>query len=195
MATQNLVCGLRPLMQGIQGNPSRVAAYAKPASDTNPIYMFDLVMRVSATSVQPPEGGNPLLGIQGGNKGTAGTGLWLGPSLNYGAASTLTVHSVVDDPDAIFLVQSDSSSAQTIASLGTKNANLNVSGAANAQLGPIGNLQSGMTLKSSTVATTAGLDVRILNLWDSPFNPDNAKYPILEVNIVLHQFKGQSVGV
>ena len=194
MAAQNTVCGLRPLMQNIHGSPSRIKMYGKPSTDSNPIYMFDVVMKV-ASSVPAIDGGNPVPSCKGGNLGTAGTGLWLGSSLNYGAASTATMQMVVDDPDAIFLVQSDSSAAEKIADLAGKNSNLNVSGAGNAQLGPIGNNQSGMTLHSAGIETNASQDVRILDFWDSPANPDNAAYPILEVEIVLHQYAGQSAGV
>lgn len=195
MANQNSVFGLRWLGINFNGSPSRMKQYGKPSSDTNQIYMNDLVMK-TATSATDPAGGVSVPGCKGGNLGTAGTGLWLGTSLNYGAASTNTMHSVIDDPSAIFLCQSDSSSAETVAALAGDNANLNVSGASHAQLGPQGNLQSGMTLNHSSIATTAGLDVRILEFWNNPaLNPDNAAYPILEVQIVLHQYAGSTTGV
>jgi len=194
MAVQNAF-GLRWLGITKSGAPGYVTQYGKPAADTNPIYMNDVVMKTN-TSAADPAGGNPAPGCKGGNLGTSGTGLWLGTSLNYGAASTLTMHSVIDDPGAIFLVQSDDSSTETTAALAGDNANLNVSGSSHAQLGPQGNLQSGMTLKSSTIATTAGLDVRILGFFNNlVVNPDAAAYPILEVQIVLHQYAGSSAGV
>lgn len=191
MAVQSTVCGLRPMMQNIHGGLSRLKMYGKVAGDSNPIYMFDVVQTVTDASVPKPDGGNPVKAIAGGNLGTAGTGLWLGSSLNYGAASTATMHLVCDDPDAIFLAQSAKSTAATVAATSGLNANLVVSGGSNAQLGPIGNLQSGMTV-SATTATTTGLDVRILDWFDSPANPDNAAYPIFEIEIVLHQLGGEA---
>lgn len=195
MAVQGAVTGFRPLMTTLGGAPCRLAQYGKPASDANPIYLFDLVQK-AASSVADPAGGNPAPGCRGANLGTAGTGLWLGTSLNFGAASTATMQTVVDDPGALFLAQSDSASAQTTAAIVGKNTNFNVSGGSNAQLGNALTKQSGMTVKSSTIATTASLDGRILGFWDNPsINPDNAAYPILEVLIVLHQYAGQSAGV
>jgi hypothetical protein len=174
------------------GGPLEVSnVYAKPASDANPIFMFDIVQK-TATSSARPEGGQPAPGCRGGNLGTAGTGLWLGASLNHGAASTLTKHVVADDPKTVFLAQSDKATAATIAAVVGKNANMVVSGGSNAQLGPKGNLQSGMVLNDATVATTTGLDVRILRWLNSPENPDSAAFPLLEVMIVLHQYEQQA---
>lgn len=197
MADQFFKRGLWPTGQTKGGAPLSVVQYGKPSSDTNVIYPFDLVQK-TASSVPDPNGfgSNPAPGCRGANLGTAGTGLWLGVSLNYGAASANTMHTVIDDPFAVFLVQSDSATAQTVAALVGKNANINVSGAANAQLGNPLSKQSGMTLNSASIATTASKDVRILGFWNNTTsNPDNAAFPILEVEIVLHQYKGQSAGV
>lgn len=196
MATQNAMTGFRPTLITATGAPGRWRKYGKPSSDSNPIYQYDLVMKV-ASSVPSDEGGNPVPSIKGANLGTAGTGLWLGSSLGAGAASKATMHFVSDEAGMIYTAQSDSASAETIAALVGKNTNFNVSGGSNAQLGPIpaGSLMSGMTVKSSTIATTAGLDGRILGFLDTSGNPDNAVYPVLEVQIVLHQYAGQSAGV
>lgn len=190
MSTQGLVYGLQPLYQ-FNGGPTTLRLYGKPSSDANPIYMFDLTQKV-LSSVPNPEGGNPVGSCRGANLGTAGTGLWLGPSMNYGAASTASIHYVADDPNQIFLVQSDKSTAATIATIVGRNANMAVSGGSNAQLGPKGNLLSGMVLHDSTIATTSGLDVRILGWLNRGDNPDNAAYPLLEVQIVLHQYDQQA---
>lgn len=191
MATQGLEYGLRPLYR-LNGGPTALRPYGKPSTDANPIYIYDMVQKV-ASSVSNPEGGNPLPSIGGGNLGTAGTGLWLGSTLSSGAASTATRHLVADDPDMIFVTQSDSSSAETIADLVGKNANMKVDDdGGNAQLGPTGRLRSGMVLKSSTITTTTGKDVRILGFHNTPDNPDNAPYPLLEVQIVLHLFEQQA---
>ncbi|SRR5579883_1459243 len=195
MATQNAF-GLRWLGVTKSGAPGYLNRYGKGSSDAQPIYMNDLLMK-SAISVTDPEGGNPQPGCKAATVGTPGTGLWLGTSLNYGAASTATMHAVVDDPGALFVVQSDSSAAETIASVVGKNANLNVAAAGPVSLGSSTTKQSGMTLASSSITTTASKDVRITQFSpDNIFvNPDNAAYPILEIQIVLHQFAGQSAGV
>jgi hypothetical protein len=186
MATQNAF-GLRWTGFTRHGAPAYLNQYAKLASDAQAIFMNDLLMKV-ANSVANPEGGNPIPACKSAATGTPGTGLWLGTSLNYGAASTATQHLVVDDPMAVFLVQSDSSTAKTVANQVGKNANIVVSGA-----GSTTTKQSGMVLNGSSVATTSGLDVRIVGWWNNlAVNPDNAAYPILEVTIALHQHLNSS---
>ncbi len=189
MAVQNAF-GLRWLGITRTGAPGYTRQYGKVATDATAIFMSDVVMKTAA-SVADPAGGNPAPGCQSANHGVAGTGLWLGISLNYGAANLATMHYVVDQPDAVFLTQSDSATAETTAAIVGENANLNVSALGNALT-----RQSQMTLNSASITGTAGKDVRILSLWDNPvLNPDNAPYPILEVQIVLHQYAGQSAGV
>lgn len=194
MATQNAF-GLRWLGFTLSGAPAMVNRYGKPSTDAQPIYMNDVLMKV-ASSVADPEGGNPMPACKAGTVGTPGASLWLGTSLNYGAASTATAHAVIDDPTAIFIAQCDDSSAETIANKVGKNANLVVASGGPVSLGSATTKQSGMVINHTTIATTASLDLRLLAFWDNAVvNPDNAAYPIFEVQIVLHQYAGQSAGV
>jgi hypothetical protein len=182
--------GLRWLGVTKSGAPGYTSEYGKTSTDAIAIFMNDVVMKTAA-SVPSPSGGNPAPGCQSAAHGTAGTGLWLGVSLNYAPANQASMHYVIDDPTAIFVTQTDSAAAETTAAIVGDNANLNVSAAGNALT-----RMSGMTLNSASITTLAGKDVRILGLWDNPvMNPDNAPYPIVEVEIVLHQYAGQSVGV
>jgi hypothetical protein len=178
------VNGLRPMLMNVGGGPSRIQHYGKAAADSHAIYLFDVV-RKAATSVANPEGGNPLPGIQYGGSGTPGTGLWLGSTLGYGIASTDTVHPVCDDSDAIFLAQLSGSTAKTVANTAGKTANFTF-----ATGGSTTTKQSGHQIDVTTVNTTSGQDIRILNLLDSPATPDNVGGAILEIQIVLHQYGG-----
>jgi hypothetical protein len=189
MATQNSF-GLRWMGQSLNGAPGVVSRYGKPASDANAVWMGDVVMKV-ASSVPDPEGGNPMPALKSANNGgTPGTGLWLGVSLNYGQASTATAHAVIDDPNALFLAQCDDPAVETIAAKVGKNANFKFNA------GSATTKQSGHVIDNTMIATASGRDVRIHAFLDNPVNPDNAAYPIFEVEIVLHQFGNkQTTGV
>jgi hypothetical protein len=190
MAAQNAF-GLRWMGFSLSGAPIGVQSYGKPSSDGTAIFMGDVLMKV-ASSVTNPAGGNPMPSCKTAvGNGTPGTGLWLGVSLNYGAASAATEQLVIDDPSALFYAQCDDSAAETIASKVGKNANF-VLTAGNATT-----KQSQVVIDHTTIATTSTRDVRIRQFVNNVgVNPDNAAYPIFEVEIVLHQFANkQTTGV
>jgi len=91
------------------------------------------------------------------NSATPGTTAFSGVALNYGALSTLTTHSVLVSPDAIFEAQGDNGTNLDAVDAGL-NANL-ILGA-----GVVATLKSGHEIDSSTKATTSTLDVKLRKL-------------------------------
>lgn len=189
MGNNNWPHGFRPLMVDTAGAPVGVREYAKPASDTNAIYTWDL-LRKMATS-QTVEGQLiPTPSVQTYATGTVGaTGtLILGVSLNAGAASAATWHTVVDDPAAIFEAQCDGTTSITVAADAGKNANANNAAQTN------GTSLSAMQVLSSSINVTANLDLRILDLSRNVSNAEGAN-AIVEVFILRHQYAQGSAGV
>lgn len=189
MANNNFPHGFRPLMVDTAGAPVGVREYAKPSSDTNAIFSFDFVRKIASS--QSVEGQPiPTPSIQTYATGTVGASgtLILGSSLNYGAASFATWHTVVDDPAAIFEAQCDSTTSITVASDAGKNANTNNAAQTS------GTLISAMQVLSSSIATTANLDVRILDLYRNISNAEGAN-AIVEVFILRHAYAPGSAGV
>lgn len=191
MANVNAPFGFRPMLYNMDGGPSRVTQYCKPASDGQAIFMNDIVSKVAASGV-PLEGGSPQPGCQSGYSGTPGTTLWLGASLNYGAASTLTFHSIVDSISAVYTAQTSGSTAKTEANAAGKNANINIGTAGQTAVAHL----SGMQIDVASIATTAGLDLRLVTeLNQGQLNADNAANEIFEVIILKHQYAQGSAGV
>jgi hypothetical protein len=169
------------------GAPVGIREYAKPASDTYPIYTYDLVTKAAVS--QTVEGQLiPTPGVKTFTEGTPGTTLILGASLSYGAGSNATWHTVVDDPTAVYEAQCDGTTSITVASHVGKNANVNNAAQTN------GGLISAMQVSSSSIATTAGLDLRIQDLGRALTNSEGAN-AIVEVIVLKHQFAYGSAGV
>ena len=120
--------------------------------------------------------------------GTPGTTLWIGGNLNYGKAATDTLQWVFDTPDTVYIGQGNDNTALTQAAAAGKNADF-VTGTGNATT-----LKSTMTFASGALATTAGLDVRILRLHNRVGNAEGA-YAICEVMIVKQAKTQGSAGV
>lgn len=183
----NFPHGFKPTMVDLQGGPVGVRQYAKPASDTNAIYAFDLLRKIASSAAV--EGQIlPTPSVQTYATATPGTTLILGASLNFGAASLATWHTVVDDINAIYEAQLDGTGAVTVASYAGKNANVNNA----AQTGA--SLTSAMQVSLSSVAATAGLDVRILDFYRLLTNSENPN-AIVEVLILKHVYAQGSAGV
>ncbi len=189
MANNNWPHGFRPLMVDAQGAPVGVEQYAKPASDTNAIYTWDLVQKVAVS--QATEGKTrPDAGCQTFATGTPGTTLILGTALNGAPGSKISWHAIIDDPSALFEAQSSGTTAITVASAAGKNANvLNT-----AQSNGLSNAASAMQVNSATIAATAGLDLRIRDLHYNVQNAEGAN-ALLEVLILKHQNANGSAGV
>lgn len=189
MANPNNPFGFRTMLTTMSGVPPRVAEYGKPSTDGNfAIFQNDLVQK-AASSVAVAAGGNPAPGIQSAANGTPGTTLYQGVSLNYGALSTATLHYVVDEPMCIFMAQVDSTTNITTASHAGKNANALCSTAGNALT-----KQSAMSVNHSTIAGTAGLDLRILRVSNLQPNAEGI-FAIVEVIILKHELAQGTAGV
>jgi hypothetical protein len=182
--------GFRPMLFNLDGGPSRVSQYCKLVGDTYAIFCNDLVTKVASSAV-PLEGGTPAPGCKSGYNGTPGTSLWLGSSLNYGLASTQTFHSIIDSPTAVFIAQTDSSVVEDETIAAGKNANLSIAVGGSTTVAKL----SGMQINTSSIATTAGLDLRLLNAYDEYPNVDNLANEIFEVVIMKHQYAMGSAGV
>jgi hypothetical protein len=187
VANPNNLFGFRPINRE-SGAPFFSHQYGKAAADTKAIFMNDLVIK-AATSVPDPTGlGNPCPGITSGQNATPGTTLWQGSSINFGAASTLTTHLVVDALDTNYIAQVDGALAVTTASHVGKNANV-VTGTGNALT-----KQSTFGVANGSIATTAGLDLRIIRVSNINPNAEGAN-AIVEVTILKSEFAQGSAGV
>jgi hypothetical protein len=180
MANPNNPFGFRPIVRA-GGAPFSVQQYGKAASDANPIFHFDLVGHLTGGTPMPlPE--NPtynLSRIQSGSQLTPGTSLWLGSSIGFGAASTASIHSVVDEIDVIFISQAQGATSMTTAASAGLNANVKlVAGNALTRI-------SAMQVDSTTVAVTSTLDLRIRQIAMIVPNVEGVN-AILEVTINKH---------
>jgi hypothetical protein len=190
MANVNAPFGFRPMLFNADGGPSRITQYAKPAADSQAIFMNDLVFK-AATSGVPLEGGLPQPGCTSAYSGTPGTTLWLGSSLNYGIASTLTFQSIVDSPTAVYIAQLSGSTVKTEANAAGKNANISIATAGSTVVAKL----SGMQIDVATIATTAALDLRLVTEYGGQPNQDNLANTIFEVLIMKHAYAQGSAGV
>lgn len=172
------------------GAPFSVTEYAKPATDAQAIFLFDLVNKVTGGIALPESPtGYKLPTIQSGYSGTPGTTLIVGAALAYGAASTQTFHPVTDEVDVIYLAQCKTGTTIASASHVGKNANYSTTTA-----GSTTTKLSGLTVDGATIATTSTLDVRIQKVaMISPNAEGDAA--ILEVTINKHFFAQGSTGV
>ena len=88
---------------------------------------------------------------------------------------------VADDPDQLFIAQQDSDGSNLVAADLNLNADL-VFGAGSTSTG-----MSGVEIDSSTKNTTAALQVRLIDFYDTPSNDATANNSILVVKINNHQ--------
>jgi hypothetical protein len=182
VANNNNPFGFRAISRD-SGGPLVTRQYGKASNDGTAIFMNDMVLK-AATSVADPTGlGNPAPGCTSAQNATPGTSLYLGASVNYGAASTATMQYVYDSLDTIYIAQSVGTVTIATASHAGKNANLK-SGTGNATT-----KQSTMGIDDTTIATTAGLDFRIIRVSNISPNVDG-EYAILEV-VLLKSEEGQ----
>lgn len=151
--------GLRPIMRNFDGGPSEAREFSKTAAVATAIFRNDAVCIVTGATIQP-------------GRATA----FVGVSLDYGKASTLTQHRIIASPTAIFVAQDNDAAVGLLAADLGKNANLSTAVAGNAIQGI-----SGMQIDKASVATTNTLDLMLLNLHpvpDNDFGP-NARVEVL----------------
>ena len=88
---------------------------------------------------------------------------------------------VADDPDQLYIAQQDSDGSNLVAAALNLNADL-VFGAGSTSTG-----MSGVEIDSSTKNTTAALQVRLIDFYDTPSNDATANNSILVIKINNHQ--------
>lgn len=186
MSNTNNVFGFLPIGRD-GGGPWSCLEYAKAAAHTQALFRGDIVFK-AAISVASPFMGAPIPGCTSLQNGTPGTTLWLGANVNFGAAATATPQYICDDPSTVFIGQGDDNTSLTVAAVAGKNATL-VTGTGNATT-----KQSTMSFDASAVATTAGLDLRVLRMFNRSDNAEGA-YAIFEVLIIKHSKTQASAGV
>jgi hypothetical protein len=188
MPNPNTPSGFKPTVrQG--GTPFSVTQYAKGSTDPNPLYNWDMVIKIPGAGILTEASPYQIPTIQTGYTGTPGTTLWLGSSIGYGAASALTMHSVTDEVDAVFLVQAKTGVNITNAAHAGKNGNISLSVAGD----PLSK-SSRMQIDSATIAASAALDCRIRAVAMIPPNAEGDS-AVIEVMINKHFFGQATPGV
>lgn len=92
---------------------------------------------------------------------------------------------VIDDPNQLFIIQCDEDAVQ--ADFG-KNADVTASTTGSTDTG-----LSNMTLDSSTIATTAALNLKLVGMWNVPSNELATNYTVVVVKINEHLYGSAGV--
>lgn len=166
MANVNTPFGLKPV-QTAGGAPYNGATnmYYHAASDGTALYIGDPVVKDGSAdtagipSVIRASAGGPFTGVVQGFVPNGTTDM-----AGYGAASTAYYVLVCDDPDTIFEIQDDGDGGALAAADIGLNASV-IAASANAYT-----RRSGFMLDTSTKNTTAGLELKILNVVPRPGN-------------------------
>jgi len=111
LANTNLLFGFLAIGRW-GGGPISAQQYSKGTAHTQAIFVGDILAK-AATSLAASDAGLPVPGCTSLQNGTPGTTLWLGSSIDYGAAATNTYHWVFDTPDTIFIGQSSDNTSMT----------------------------------------------------------------------------------
>jgi hypothetical protein len=92
---------------------------------------------------------------------------------------------VIDDPNQLFIIQCDEDAVQS--DFG-KNADVTASTTGSTDTG-----LSNMTLDSSTIATTAALNLKLVGMWNVPSNELATNYTVVVVKINEHLYGSAGV--
>lgn len=156
MANVNAPFGMRPTLRTYSGAPGRLVEAHKLVGYGTALFTNDAVTAVAA-GIRPSTAISAAI--------TPGTTPTFGVNLTYGAASTLTDHTVVlGAGGAVFCIQGDGTGSYLLISVLNKNANLALTA------GNTGTKVSKHQLSETSLQTTNTLDLRILKLWNSPDN-------------------------
>ena len=205
MASTLAPYGLRPInLLGGQGYAGSTRLYAIPASYAVNIQYGDPVIitntgstrgylarfnaTTTATTVTSTGGGFGFVGVFVGCTYTDPTyGKVFRQNYTSGNTATDIQGYVVDDPDALFQIQADNTLAQT--ALGC-NAALIQTVAGNSGA----NINSGVALQASSIATTATLPVRIVDFVNSTTSAIGDAYTDVIVRINTHFHRTGNTG-
>ena len=105
-----------------------------------------------------------------------------------GTAASDAIAFVADDPDQLFIAQQDSDATNLVAANLNENCNL-VFGSGSTTTG-----MSGVEIDSSSKNTTAALQVKLIDFYDTPSNDATANNSILVVKINNHNLGSTGTG-
>lgn len=175
MANDNVAFGLKPVRMA-DGGPynGSMEMFYHQASDGTALYIGDPVVRdgsadsAGIASVIRASAGGPITGVVTGflPNGTV-------DMAGYGAASTAFYVLVCTDPNVLYEIQEDSDGGALAAADIGLNASV-VAASANSYT-----RRSGFMLDTSTKATTAGLELKIIGLVPRPNNAIGAQANVL----------------
>lgn len=201
MANLNAPSGLSPVeyRNGAKWN-GMARLYGVISTDTNPYYQGDVVKIDSANFadangipfVTRASAGAAVRGVVVAVAAALPYGFQGGPWINpndltktfrpSGAQSINYYLAVVDDPNVVFEIQEDATSTPGAAAQITKNANFTVANPAT------GVFVSGFTLNSGSYATTATLNLKVLQAVQRSDNTPYTAFQKLLVMINNHDF-------
>lgn len=170
--------GLRPIMRTLAGGFPAIEEFKKVVGLDTAIFINDAVARIADGSISSKNSTDI----------TPGTTLYSGVSLNYGKASTATLHQVIINPDAIYEAQDNADTD------GFAEADMGL----NCQLilgaGSTTTLISGHELDESEINAGAGYDVKLLKLYDVADNAYGSHCRV-EVMFNKHRMAQDQIGV
>ena len=188
MANVDKAFGLRPLGNLSASGSQKQYGYEIADNQSGAIYQGDLVTLKDGYILQfDPSSHTAAVGVFNGCNyidPTTGKPTW---SNYYPGSVNITqskiVADVMDDPSQLFVIQNDGTSAA--ANYG-KNADI-VVGTGNATTG-----MSANELDTSSIATTAALNLKVIGLWDVPNNAIGAN-AVVVVKINEHLYGSAGV--
>ena len=185
MANIDAAFGLRPIAKvgSAPGGTTGTTKYSIADNQGTAIFTGDPVKFKNDGTVEVAAAGNPSCGVFMGcfytdpstSKPTFRN--FFPASLSPGDAIAF----VADDPNQLFIAQQDSAAGNIVAADLNLNADL-VFGAGSTTTG-----MSGVEIDSSSKNTTAALQVRLIDFYDTPSNDATANNSILVVKINNHQ--------
>jgi len=188
MANVDKAFGLRPLGNLSASGSQKQYGYEIADNQSGAIYQGDLVTLKDGYILQfNPASHTAAVGVFNGCNyidPTSGKPTWKN---YYPGSVNITqgkiVADVIDDPNQLFIIQNDGTSAATDYG---KNADV-VVGTGSTTTGV-----SGMELDTSTIATTAALNLKVVGLWDVPSNAVGAN-AVVVVKINEHLYGSAGV--
>lgn len=158
----------------MHGGPLLILQMQKDASEDEALFRNDVVIQETDSFIKVAA--------------TPGTDLFAGVNLDYGAADTLTDHTIVVDPSAIFDVQDNGDGSGIVeADIGL---NCNLAFGAGSAVTKL----SGHEVDGSEKATTGTLDVHIIRKIPAQ-NNDYGQFVRLEVQLNRHRRAPNTAGV
>lgn len=188
MANVDKAFGLRPLGNLAGSGSQKQYGYEIADNQSGAIYQGDLVTLKDGYILQfAPASHTAAVGVFNGcfyNDPTTQKPTWKN---YYPGSINITqgkiVAEVLDDPSQIFIIQNDGTSAAT--NYG-KNADI-VVGSGNTTTGVSAN-----ELGTSTIATTAALNLKVIGLWNAP-NNEVGEFAVVVVKINEHLYGSAGV--